>query len=333
MTRTALVSALALVHVLLFPAAAAAPPLKVVATTGMIADAARNVAGDRAEVTALMGPGVDPHLYKATPGDVRALQAADLILYNGLHLEGRLADVLVRLARTKSTVQVTESIDESLLREPPEFAGHFDPHVWFDPTLWIKAVERTRDALAERDPASKATFAANADRYIAELRATHEWCRDQVNRIPRSDRVLVTAHDAFGYFGQAYGVEVHAIQGVSTDSEAALKDINALVDLLVQRRLPAVFIESSVPRKAVDALIEGCKARGHTVRVGGELYSDALGAPGTPGQTYLGMLRHNVETIVKALAPDAPPAAPSPTGSASRPAEAPATPGPGGGAP
>lgn len=306
MTRSALAPALAIVLLWLFPAAApAAEPLKVVATTGMIADTARNIAGDRADVRALMGPGVDPHLYKATPGDVRALQKADLILYNGLHLEGRLADVLVRLARTQPTVQVTETIDEARLREPPEFEGHFDPHVWFDVELWITVAERTRDALIERDAAGKETYTANAAKYIAQLRELHTWCKAEIGRIPEIDRVLVTAHDAFGYFGRAYGMTVHAIQGISTDSEAALKDINALVDLLVEKKLPAVFVESSVPRKAVDALVEGCKARGHTVRIGGELFSDAMGAPGTSEGTYIGMVRHNVRTIVAALAPPA----------------------------
>lgn len=284
------------------PAAAASPKLKVVATTGMIADAARNVAGDRAAVTALMGPGVDPHLYKATPGDMRSLQEADLILYNGLHLEGRLADALVRLASRKPTVQVTDSIDESLLREPPEFDGHFDPHVWFDVELWVKVVERLRDAFIAQDPAGSSLYTDNAKKYVTDLRALHEHCKKEIARIPAERRILVTAHDAFGYFGRAYGIEVLAIQGISTDSEGSLKQINSLVDTLVSRRIPAVFIESSVPRRNIDALIEGCKARGHTVAIGGELYSDALGAPGSNAATYIGMLRHNVATIVQALA-------------------------------
>lgn len=278
-------------------------PLKVVATTGMIADAARNIAGDRASVTALMGPGVDPHLYKATPGDMRTLQEADLILYNGLHLEGRLADSLVRLAATKTTVQVTDSIDESLLREPPEFDGHFDPHIWFDVELWMKVVERTRDAMAAADPANADAYSANATSHLAELRALHEHCAAEIARIPAERRVLVTAHDAFGYFGSAYGIEVMAIQGISTDSEGSLKQINTLVDTLVDRRIPAVFIESTVPRRTMDALVEGCKARGHAVVIGGELYSDALGTVDSPAATYVGMVRHNVGTIVEALAP------------------------------
>jgi len=280
-----------------------AGPVKVVATTGMIADAAEQIGADRIEVRALMGPGVDPHLYKATPGDLRTLQDADLILYNGLHLEGRLADVLVRLASRKSTVQVTDSIEETRLREPPEMDGHYDPHVWFDVELWISVVERTRDALIASDPAGKAAFTANATKYIAELRALHEECRKEFARIPEDRRVLVTAHDAFGYLGRAYGVEVLSVQGISTDSEGSLKQINALVDTLVSRKVPAVFIESSVPRKNIDALIEGCRARGHSVKVGGELYSDAMGPKGSTAGTYIGMVRHNVRTIVEALVP------------------------------
>lgn len=314
--------AISLVSTACAPAAATAPKLKVVATTGMIADAARHIAGDRADVVALMGPGVDPHLYKATPGDMRMLQDAGLILYNGLHLEGRLADALVRLAARKPTVQVTDSIDESFLREPPEFEGHFDPHVWFDVELWIKVVERTRDALIVQDPQGKDVYAANAAKHIAELKSLHEQCRSEIARIPQERRVLVTAHDAFGYFGRAYGIEVLAIQGISTDSEGSLKQINTLVDTLVSRRIPAVFIESSVPRRNIDALIEGCKARGHMVKVGGELYSDALGGPDTAAVTYVGMMRHNVRTIVEALATE-----PSAAGaSADRPTEQGSTP-------
>ncbi len=278
-----------------------AEPITIVATTGMIADAARNVAGDRAKVTALMGEGVDPHLYKASPGDARLMSDADLILYNGLHLEGKMADALVKLARRKPTVQVTESIPESLLREPPEFQGQYDPHVWFDVSLWMNVAERIRDALAEHDPAGKETYAANASGYIEELRVLHEWCKEELQRIPREKRVLVTAHDAFGYFGRAYGLEVKAIQGISTDSEPPLTVINDLVDLLVSRRISAVFVESSVPRKTIEALVEGASARGHRVTIGGQLFSDAMGREGTPEGTYVGMVRHNVNTIVKAL--------------------------------
>ncbi len=288
------------------PAAAGQAPLRVVTTTGMIADAARNVAGNRAGVTALMGEGVDPHLYKASPADARLLAEADLILYNGLHLEGRMADVLVRMARSRPTVQVTESIPENQLREPPEFKGQYDPHVWFDVSLWMKVVERTRDALTELDPQGREAFQANAARHLQELEALHTWCREELARVPRERRVLVTAHDAFGYFGRAYGLEVLGIQGISTDSEPSIQDINRLVDLLVERRVPAVFVESSVPRKTIEALVEGARARGHSVAIGGELFSDAMGRAGTPAGTYVGMVRHNVNTIVRALLGETP---------------------------
>lgn len=273
----------------------------VVATTGMIADAARRIAGDRAEVRALMGEGVDPHLYKASPGDVRLLSRADLVLYNGLHLEGRMGDVLTAMGRTRRVVGVCEEIDPSLLRSPPEFQGQHDPHVWFDVQLWSKAVERVRDALVEADPAGREAYEANAHTYLAELAVLHEWIKARLATIPAERRMLVTAHDAFGYFGRAYALEVHGIQGISTDSEASVRDINALVDLLVQRKAPAVFVETSVPEKTIRALVEGCAARGHRVAVGPALYSDAMGRDGTPEGTYVGMVKHNVEAIASAL--------------------------------
>jgi manganese/zinc/iron transport system substrate-binding protein len=283
----------------------------VVCTIGMIADIAREVGGvggERVTVTALMGEGVDPHLYKASPADVRLLSSADVIFYNGLQLEGRMGDVLVRMARQQPTFAVSEAIDESLLREPPEFAGHYDPHVWFDVSLWMKAVERVRDALAERDPKGRAAYEENARRYLAQLAELHEWCRNELARVPRESRLLVTAHDAFGYFGRAYDIEVLAIQGISTDSEPALAQINRLVDTLVARRVPAVFVESSVPRKTIEALVEGCAGRDHTVRIGGQLFSDAMGKAGTPEGTYIGMVQHNVRTIVAALLGESAPA-------------------------
>lgn len=281
-------------------------PRRVVATIGMIADVAANIAGSRAEVTALMGEGVDPHLYKASPGDVRRMADADLILYCGLHLEGRMADVIVKMASRTRVVRVTESIDESLLRQPPEFEGHFDPHVWFDVQLWRIAATRIRDALIEMDPPGRAEFEQRHREYDRLLDELHGYSKAVLASIPAAQRVLVTAHDAFGYFGRAYGLEVMAIQGISTDSEASLRDINALVDTLVTQRVPAVFFESSVPRKTVDALVEGCKARGHGLRIGGELYSDALGKAGTPEGTYAGMVLHNVETIARALGGNVP---------------------------
>ncbi|MBC7772749.1 MAG: zinc ABC transporter substrate-binding protein [Pyrinomonadaceae bacterium] len=280
---------------------AAGGKITVVCTTGMIADAARIISGDRASVTALMGEGVDPHLYKASPGDIRALSNADLVLYNGLHLEGRMGEVLEELGKGKAVMAVGEAINPAKLRTPPEFEGQHDPHVWFDVSLWMSAVEQVRDALIKSDPAGKVIYETRAADYLGKLDELHDWCQEQILRVPESTRVLITAHDAFGYFGRAYGIEVRAIQGISTDSEAGLRDVNALVDLLVSRGIHAVFVESSVPRKTIDALVEGCKSRGHDVRVGGELFSDAMGKDGTPEGTYMGMVRHNVTTIVTAL--------------------------------
>jgi len=298
-----------LMGVLLFDATARAQsapqtkPISVVTTTSMIADLARNIGGDRLRVTALMGEGVDPHTYKASASDMRTLADADLILYNGLHLEGRMADALVRLAARTSVVQVTDTIPEDRLREPPEFKGNYDPHVWFDVQLWCLVAERVRDALIARDPAGKDHYTAKARTYVATLHDLDAFAKEQIARLPKESRLLVTAHDAFGYFGRAYGIEVRAIQGISTDSEASLRDIRALVDMLVERKVPAVFVESSVPRKTIEALVEGCKARGHDVRIGGELFSDSMGKAGTPQGTYVGMVRHNVETIARALSP------------------------------
>ncbi|MBM4111919.1 MAG: manganese transporter [Phycisphaerae bacterium] len=285
-------------------------PLSVVATVGMVGDLARQIGGDRVQVRDLMGEGVDPHLYKASPGDVRLLSDADMILFCGLHLEGRMSDVITRMASRRTVVQVTERIDESKLREPPEFEGHFDPHVWFDVSLWSKAAERVRDALVEKDAAGRAAYEANAKEYLALLDELHRYAKSTMSTIPADKRVMVTAHDAFGYFGRAYGLEVLAIQGISTDSEASLKDVNALVDTLVTRKIPAVFIESSVPRKTIDALVEGCTARGHSVTIGGELFSDAMGKSGTLDGTYVGMVLHNVDVVTRALGGRVPEAKP-----------------------
>lgn len=276
----------------------------VVATTGMIGDAAKAVAGSRADVRVLMGEGVDPHLYKASPGDVRLMTRADLVLYNGLHLEGRMGDVLEGAGGRVKSVAVAERLDPSLLRSPPEFDGNPDPHVWFDVSIWSHVVEVIRDHMVVMDPEGREEYERAASAYMTTLAELHEWCRSELAKIPRERRVLVTAHDAFGYFGRAYDIEVSAIQGVSTDSEASLRDIAGLVDMLVRRRVPAVFVESSVPRKTIDALIEGAASRGHAVRVGGELFSDAMGPAASQEGTYIGMVRHNVKTIVEALAGD-----------------------------
>lgn len=283
------------------PASSTPGQLTVTATTGMIADAAAVVGGDHVNVTGLMGPGVDPHLYKATQGDLSKLSNADVIFYNGLHLEGRMADVLVKMAKQVNTVQVTESIPGSRLREPPEFNGHFDPHVWFDVQLWKFVVERIREAYKDIDPENAADYDANASAYLASLDALDEHARSAVATIPETARVLITAHDAFGYFGDAYGMTVMGLQGISTAAEYGLQDVDRLVNILVERKVKAVFVESSISSRSIEALIKGAAARGQTVVIGGELFSDAMGAADTAEGTYLGMVRHNVDTIVEAL--------------------------------
>lgn len=278
-----------------------AQPVRVLATVGMITDIARRVGGERVSVSGLMGPGVDPHLYKANEADIRMLSEAEIVLYNGLNLEGKMGDIFVRLARKKPVVPVSEYVEPGLLREPPEMQGHHDPHIWFDVSLWMKAVERVRDAFSEYDAAGKDSYHRNAATLLAELSVLHAWCREQIAGIPQARRLLITAHDAFGYFGRAYGIEVRGIQGISTESEAGVREINELVELIVRRGVKAIFVESSVSRKNIEALVEGCRAKGRQVVIGGELFSDAMGAAGTPEGAYPGMVRHNVTAIVNAL--------------------------------
>ena len=290
-------------------------PVRVVATTGMIADTVSRLAGDlvdggQVSVVGLMGPGIDPHLYKASESDVRTLAEADLILYNGLFLEGKMGDILVKLARSRPVVAVSETIPEARRREPPELQGHYDPHIWFDVSLWADTVTPMADALIELLPEQEAVLRANADALRAELSALDTWAAQRIATIPEERRVLVTAHDAFGYFGDRYGLEVIGIQGISTLAEAGLQDVERVVDLVVERRIPAIFVESSVPKRTVEAVIAAAADRGHTVTIGGELFSDAMGAPGTPEGTYEGMVRHNVDTIVDALTADLTEAAP-----------------------
>lgn len=274
-------------------------PIDIVCTTGMVADLARNIGGDHVRVTALMGEGVDPHLYKASPGDVSQLSRADVIFYSGRHLEGKMADIFVRMARKKPTFAVTEYIPEGRVLDNHD--GAFDPHLWFDVSLWRDSAGVVADALKAFDPKHAADYQKRADAYQAELTKLHEYAQVQIKTIPQSQRVMVTAHDAFRYFGRAYDIDVKAIQGISTESEAGVKKINELVDFLVENKIKAVFVESSVSDKNMKALLEGCASRGHKVVIGGELFSDAMGKDGTPEGTYVGMVRHNVDTIVKAL--------------------------------
>jgi len=279
----------------------AAEPLAVVATTGMIADAARAVGGDRVAVQALMGPGVDPHSFRQTRSDIAALARADLVLWHGLDLEAQLQDFLAELGRDRLVVAVAETLPAERLIAHPDYPDRHDPHVWMDPALWAEAVTGVRDALIAVDPDHAAVYRANAEAYRAALAALGRDAAARLETVPAGARVLVTAHDAFGYFGRAYGFEVAGIQGISTESEAGLQRIAELVDLLVARQVGAVFVESSVSDRNIRALIEGAAARGHAVTIGGELFSDAMGPAGTPEGTYTGMFAHNVRTIADAL--------------------------------
>ncbi len=282
-------------------------PLSVVCTTGQVGDMLDNIGGCHVRVESLMGSGVDPHLYKAVPGDVRKLKSADVVFYSGLHLEGRLADLLEKLARRKPVYAITEQIEQAheegnrLLREVPGSASHYDPHVWFDVSLWSRCVDHAAQKLIALDPDHAEDYRRNADQYMAQLAKLHESCKKELSKIPKDQRIMVTAHDAFGYFGDAYHVEVRGLQGISTADEADLASANALVEMLVTRKIKAVFVESSVPPKNIRSLIEACAARGHKVIVGGELFSDAMGREGTSEGTYIGMVEHNVKTIVEAL--------------------------------
>lgn len=286
----------------------AGAPLNVVATTGMIADLVRTIGADRVKVVQLMGEGVDPHLYKATRADVAAMLGGDLIFYNGLLLEGKLTDALVRIATSgKPVFAVTELIEESALLQPQGAEGLFDPHVWMDPRAWAKTIEVVRDKLSQRDPEGAGVYGANASALQRDLQELDAYAERVLDTVPAGRRVLVTAHDAFGYFGRRYGFEVLGIQGISTESEAGLRQIETLVDVLVQRKIPAVFVESTIPERSVRALIAGASAKGAAVKIGGELFSDAMGKPGTYEGTYVGMIDHNVTTIARALGADAPP--------------------------
>lgn len=277
--------------------------IRVVTTVGMIADVVENIGGEHVDVHALMGPGVDPHLYRAKESDVSALIQADVIFYGGLHLEARMAEVFERIEESRLTVAVTRDIPEDLVLKSPNFDAP-DPHVWMDASLWMYAAGTIRDTLVEMDPAHADDYRDNAEAYLAELKELDDYAREQIARIPKQQRVMITAHDAFQYFGRAYDIEVFAPQGITTASEAGVEDIRKVIDLAVDRNIPAIFVESSVPPDIIEAIIAGADARGHHLNIGGSLYSDAMGEAGTPDGTYIGMIRHNVDTIVSALLGD-----------------------------
>ena len=276
--------------------------IRVAATTSMVADLARSVGGDRVNVEGLMGPGVDPHLYKPTASDVLSLQRAQVIFYNGLLLEGKMQDLFGQMARKKKFVYaVTEDLPREQLLEPPAFGGHFDPHVWFDVPLWAKCVDKVVEGLSEFDPSGKAVYTKNAAKLKKDLDALHQWALKKANELPKERRILVTSHDAFNYFGRAYGFQVVGLQGISTVTEAGVADMAKLVDFVREHKIPAVFVESSVSHATIERI-----SKDAGVKIGGEIFSDAMGTPGQIENgydlgTYEGMIKHNLNTIVHAL--------------------------------
>lgn len=273
----------------------------IVTTTGMIADAVKNITDTLFEVEALMGPGVDPHLYKTKQSDTKKLMDADVVFYNGVHLEGRMSETLEELAKTKKVFAIAHGIPETKLIKSANFAGAHDPHVWFDIKIWIGAVTYMKHELQKLYPQHAQLFQKNADAYIAKLKSIDEWVESEIASIPEKTRVMITAHDAFGYFGRAYHIKVRGLQGISTASDYGVNDRISLVNFICDQKIKAVFVESSVSPKSINAIIEDCAAKGHVVKKGGELFSDAMGAAETPEGTYIGMIQHNVNTIVKGL--------------------------------
>jgi manganese/zinc/iron transport system substrate-binding protein len=288
------------------PAHAQPSPLNVVATTAMVGDAVRAVGGERVKVEVLLGEGVDPHLYKPTRADTAKMLRADMVFANGLNLEAQFRDTFEQLAKTKPVVLAGEALPKDRLLADEDYKDKPDPHVWMDPELWTGVVAAVRDALAARLPAGKPAFDQGHDAYVAELRRVSAYAKEALASIPREKRLLLTAHDAFSYFARAYAMEVIGIQGVSTESEAGLKKIEEVVSLVIERKIPAIFVESSVSDRNVKAVVEGAARRGHKIEIGAELFSDAMGAPGTYEGTYLGMIDHNVTTITRALGGQAP---------------------------
>ncbi|OEH92712.1 metal ABC transporter solute-binding protein, Zn/Mn family [Bacillus solimangrovi] len=273
--------------------------LMITTTTAQVGDLVKNVGGDYVEVTSLMGPGTDPHLYQATQNDIKKLNQAEIIFYNGLHLEGKMNEIFEKMESQKPTYAVAHAIPEDKLIKQGKDA--FDPHIWFDINLWKYAVDEVANGLGEYDKAHKEEYLANAEKYKAELDALEAFANERLSEIPEKSRVLVTAHDAFSYFGNAFEMEVEGLQGLSTDSEFGLKDVQNIVDVLVEREIKAVFIESSISENSIQAVVEGARERGHDVVIGGELYSDAMGEEGTEEGTYVGMYKHNINTITTNL--------------------------------
>lgn len=278
--------------------------LNIVATIGQVTNITQEVGGDHVEVIGLMGPGTDPHLYVASASDVDKLQNADIIFYNGLFLEAQMEEILEQIGENKPAIPVSRDIDRDILLPSAQYEDEYDPHIWFDVTLWSEAVKTVRDVLVEQDPAHAADYNANAEAYLAQLEELHQYVQDRAAELPAEQRVLVTAHDAFNYFGRAYGFEVLGLQGISTASEASTADVQDLADYIAANQIRAIFVESSVPVRNIEAVQAAVANRDWNVEIGGELFSDAMGDSGTPEGTYIGMVEHNIDTIVGALLGD-----------------------------
>lgn len=275
---------------------------KVVATTTLVADLVKSIGGEYVGVQGLMGPGVDPHLYKASAGDVKLMQNADMVVYNGLHLEGKMGEIFENIEDSEKVIlAVTQGIDESSFIDFVSSPGSFDPHIWFDVKLWKEAAKTVAEGLKELDEEHAKDFDINLEKYLGELDELEEYINQRISEIPRENRVLITAHDAFNYFGNAYGFEVKGLQGISTASEAGTSDVRQLAKFIVEKKIKAIFVESSVPRKSIEALQEAVKAQGFEVEIGGELYSDSTGDAGTDDETYIGTFKANIDTIIDAL--------------------------------
>jgi len=276
--------------------------LNIVTTTSMITDLVKNIGGDSINIQGLMGSGVDPHLYKASEGDVSKLVNADIIFYNGLHLEGKLVEVFDKMgSATKTPIALANELDETTLIGSDYFASNYDPHVWFDIDYFKQFAKKVAKVLSEKDPKNKAVFEANEVSYISKLERLQNNVKSIIETLPKDKRILVTAHDAFNYFGKAYGFEVVGLQGLSTATEAGVQDVQKLAAFIIEKQIKAVFVESSVPKRTIEALQAAVKSKGHDVEIGGTLYSDALGNAGTVEGTYIGMFAYNVNTIVNAL--------------------------------
>lgn len=276
-------------------------PTKIVTTIGQLTDAVKNIGESHVFVQGLMGAGVDPHLYKATEGDLRKISDAQMIIYNGLFLEAKMEPILEKMARNKKTVPAGEAVTIDKRLDSINYPGHYDPHIWFDVTLWMQVVQKIADELTAFDPLRAEEFQQNAAIYLKQLESLHAFVLSRATELPEEKRILVTAHDAFRYFGRAYGFEVVGLQGISTQAEAGTKDVMELADFITKKKIKAIFIESSVPERTIKAVQEAVKARGWDVEIGGELFSDAMGDEGTFEGTYIGMVTHNINTIVDAL--------------------------------